>query len=393
MKTQTRFWILGSLASLVVVTGCKMESQTSGMPAPPSSSPSSVVVTVVLALVAEFVRRQPRLVAALAVGRAGEPGTDPGEPVPRAGTAAKRVVGRQHFQSVQPVGRAEPVQRATERWQPIAGVLRRELRQRTAPIGWQPLVRRARWRSVFGSAGVAVIGRARWCSVFGSAGVAVIGRARWCSVFGSAKRRSGFQSAGRWHSFHVVGRAATRRLILGWAAVGRQPVHGRRARRQPSVRWIGTLDRRWCARRIHAVGRGWRVRRIHTSRRRWRLGWSYCDRSARDSRCGQSPGRGSSGLAWSAGDRCTGHAGFSGTERRRGCVWGRRFAVRSGLATDRARTRVAGNVVPGNVAARRSAHRRWRCGRRAARRNKAAPRAARRATRARRAKVGPAADR
>src|SRR5687768_4233778 len=41
MKTQTRFWILGSLASLVVVTGCKMESQTSGMPAPPSSSPPS----------------------------------------------------------------------------------------------------------------------------------------------------------------------------------------------------------------------------------------------------------------------------------------------------------------------------------------------------------------
>jgi len=334
------------------------------------------LVPIVFTLVAEFVRRQPRLVAAFAVRRAGDPGTDAGEPVPGAGTAAKRVVGRQHFQPVEPVGRAEPVQRATERWQPIAGVLRREYRQRTAPIGWQSLVRRAGWHSVFGPAGVPVIRRAGWCSIFRSAGVPVIGRARWCFDLGSAGvpvlGRVRIGSAKRWHSFYVVGRAA-RRLILGWAAVGRHPVRGRRALGRSSVRWLRTLDRRWYVRRIHAfirgwyvrrvyaVERGWRVRRIRASSRRWRLGWSDCDRRARDSRCGRSSGRGASRLAWSAGDRCTGHsrcAGFPGTEWWPGCAWGRRFAVRPGLAPDRARTRVAGNVA----ARRRFAHRRRQWG-------------------------------
>ena len=228
----------------------------------------------------------------------------------------------------------------------------------------------------------------------------------------SSAGQPGSQSSGesasgqpeRWHSFHVVGRAATRRLILGWAAVGRHPVRGRRALRQSSVRWIGTLDRRWCvrripaldrrwcARRIHAVERGWRVRRIRASSRRWHLGWSHCDRRARDSRCGRSPGRGAPRLAWSAGDRCTGHrcAGFSRNRvvarMRLGAAVRRppRARHRPGKDKGRRERRSPAETRPPPAAV----------GRRVARRNKAAHRAAaRRATRVRRARVGPAADR
>ena len=378
MKTQTRFWILGSLASLVVVTGCKMESQTSRrMPAPPSSSPSSSPRRRPRPRhhrprprrrarpAAAPARRSPRSRASRGARDRPRRARSPSRNSSKAGRRAAALPARPARRK----GRASPASNravAAHRRGPPAGVPAAHSPNRVAaPRPASKVALRLRVSRGPSHPASKVVLRPRVSRGRSHRASKVVLRPRVSR--GRSPRASPHRVSQavallprRRAGSHAAGSSS------GGQPSGGSPVRGRRALRQPSVRWIGTLDRRWCARRIHAVGRGWRVRRIRASSRRWRLGWSHCDRRARDSRCGQSPGRGAPGLAWSAGDRCTGRrcAGFPGTERRRGCAWRRRFAVRSGLATDRARTRVAGNVA----ARRRLAHRRrrWGAGRRAA---------------------------